>query len=107
MLNGTYERALVFYKLDQGSAFGDAHRGNLYFSSGDVKAALESWSYWPEEYRFAYLGNAARKCAAGEFENDDLREFRRSITMAAVRDGEVNYFLAKMLAFCKELDASR
>ena len=106
ILNGTYERALVFYNLDQGSAFFYALRAHLYLSSGDVKAALESWSYRSEGYRFAYLGNAARKCAAGEFADDDLEECRRSITMAEVRDGEVYYFQAKVLAFCGELDAS-
>ena len=33
-------------------------------------------------------------------------EFRRAMAMAAVRDGEVYYINAKLLAFCGELDAS-
>jgi tetratricopeptide (TPR) repeat protein len=98
LYDGTYDRAFLFYDLDSDSTYSHIMKGHVYLSSGDVDAAIESWSHVAAGQRFEFFGEAVRTCAAGDFNDGDVEAFLES--MAPIADGEVQYSGARILAFC-------
>jgi serine/threonine protein kinase len=102
ILNGTYARAWAFYSLDKGSDFYHDAGGHLYLSSGNSRAAVESWEEFPEGYLYEVQHHLTAACLADEAHEEQLRAMRE--LMAVERDPETLYFGSQLFVFCGEVE---
>lgn len=97
ILNGTYERASVFYELDRNSDFYYDSQGHLELSRRRPEKAWEWWSQLPPDYGYAVEG----ELLGGYLRGDDIRSALDEFLelMEVERDPESLYFAGELLVF--------